>query len=67
VLILGGEPLGEQIVMWWNFVARTHDEVVSYRAAGATFGIQGAYELGVASFEPRRCMAEGNGTRKIDV
>jgi hypothetical protein len=33
VLILGGEPLGEQIVMWWNFVGRTHDEVVSYRAA----------------------------------
>ena len=33
VLILGGEPLGEQIVMWWNFVGRTHDEVVAYRAA----------------------------------
>jgi quercetin 2,3-dioxygenase len=33
VLILGGEPLGENIVMWWNFVGRTHDEVVSYRAA----------------------------------
>jgi redox-sensitive bicupin YhaK (pirin superfamily) len=33
VLILGGEPLGEQIVMWWNFVGRTHEEVVSYRAA----------------------------------
>jgi hypothetical protein len=33
VLILGGEPLGEQIVMWWNFVGRTHEEVVDYRAA----------------------------------
>ena len=33
VLILGGEPLGEQIVMWWNFVGRTHEEVVAYRAA----------------------------------
>ncbi|OUM39643.1 pirin family protein [Arthrobacter sedimenti] len=33
VLVLGGEPLGEQIVMWWNFVGRSHDEVVSYRAA----------------------------------
>jgi redox-sensitive bicupin YhaK (pirin superfamily) len=31
VLLLGGEPLGEQIVMWWNFVGRTHDEVVGYR------------------------------------
>ena len=30
-LLLGGRPLGEQIVMWWNFVGRTHDEVVAYR------------------------------------
>jgi len=27
VLLLGGEPLGEAIVMWWNFVARTHEEI----------------------------------------
>ena len=33
VLILGGEPLGEEIVMWWNFVGRSHDEVVAHRAA----------------------------------
>ncbi|MCZ2403193.1 pirin family protein [Paenarthrobacter sp. Z7-10] len=32
VLILGGEPLGEQIVMWWNFVGRTHQEVADFRA-----------------------------------
>jgi hypothetical protein len=32
-LLIGGEPLGEQIVMWWNFVARSHEEVVAYRAA----------------------------------
>ncbi len=32
VLVLGGEPFGEQIVMWWNFVGRSHDEVVGYRA-----------------------------------
>ena len=30
-LLIGGEPLGEQIVMWWNFVGRTHDEVVAFR------------------------------------
>src|SRR5690606_38953421 len=23
----GGEPRGEQIAMWWNFVGRSHDEV----------------------------------------
>jgi redox-sensitive bicupin YhaK (pirin superfamily) len=31
LLLLGGEPLGEQIVMWWNFVARTHEEIVEFR------------------------------------
>ncbi|HET8559141.1 MAG TPA: pirin family protein [Marmoricola sp.] len=33
VLLLGGRPLGEQIVMWWNFVGRSHEEVVAYRRA----------------------------------
>ncbi|HEY2225228.1 pirin family protein [Actinomycetospora sp.] len=32
LLLLGGAPFGEQIVMWWNFVARTHDEIVAFRA-----------------------------------
>ena len=32
VLVIGGAPLGEPIVMWWNFVGRTHDEVVAFRA-----------------------------------
>jgi hypothetical protein len=31
VLVLGGTPFGESIVMWWNFVGRTHDEIVGYR------------------------------------
>jgi redox-sensitive bicupin YhaK (pirin superfamily) len=31
-LLIGGTPFGEEIVMWWNFVARTHDEVVEMRA-----------------------------------
>ena len=26
-LLLGGRPFGEAITMWWNFVARTHDEI----------------------------------------
>lgn len=32
-LILGGTPFGEQITMWWNFVGRSHDEIVAYRDA----------------------------------
>lgn len=31
VLLIGGRPLGEEIVMWWNFVGSSHDEVVSAR------------------------------------
>jgi redox-sensitive bicupin YhaK (pirin superfamily) len=32
VLLLGGTPLGEQIVMWWNFIGRDHEEVARARA-----------------------------------
>lgn len=32
LLLLGGPPFGEAIVMWWNIVARTHEEVVAWRA-----------------------------------
>jgi len=30
-LLIGGQPLGEQIVMWWNFLGRSHDEIVEFR------------------------------------
>ncbi|WP_295017496.1 pirin family protein [uncultured Micrococcus sp.] len=32
-LLIGGEPLGEQIIMWWNFVGRTQEEIETWRAA----------------------------------
>ncbi len=32
LILLGGEPFAEAIVMWWNFVGRSHDEVVASRA-----------------------------------
>ena len=31
VVVLGGPPFGEQIVMWWNFVGRSHEEIVVSR------------------------------------
>jgi redox-sensitive bicupin YhaK (pirin superfamily) len=31
LLLLGGPPFGEEIVMWWNFVGRGHDEIVAFR------------------------------------
>ena len=33
VLLLGGPPFGEAIVMWWNFVGRSHDDIVTFRSA----------------------------------
>ncbi len=29
--VLGGAPLGERLLMWWNFVARTGDEIAQAR------------------------------------
>jgi redox-sensitive bicupin YhaK (pirin superfamily) len=30
-LLIGGQPLGERIVMWWNFIGRSHEEIVEFR------------------------------------
>ncbi|MEV0051884.1 pirin family protein [Saccharopolyspora shandongensis] len=31
-MLLGGVPFEEELVMWWNFVGRSHDEVAQARA-----------------------------------
>jgi redox-sensitive bicupin YhaK (pirin superfamily) len=31
VLLLGGVPFPEELVMWWNFVGRSHDDIVRFR------------------------------------
>jgi redox-sensitive bicupin YhaK (pirin superfamily) len=42
VLLLGGEPFGEPVLMWWNFVARSREEVdaayAAWRQRGERFG-----------------------------
>ena len=38
VLLLGGEPFAEEIVMWWNFIGRSHEEVAAYREQWAQRG-----------------------------
>jgi redox-sensitive bicupin YhaK (pirin superfamily) len=35
VMILGGQPFAEDIVMWWNFIGRSHAEIVEFRSAWA--------------------------------
>ena len=32
ILLIGGPPFPETIVMWWNFVARTQEEIAAARA-----------------------------------
>lgn len=42
LLLLGGAPFEEEIVMWWNFVARSHDEIAAARSewtSGDRFGV----------------------------
>jgi redox-sensitive bicupin YhaK (pirin superfamily) len=46
LLLLGGEPFDEQIVMWWNFIGRDHDEIVAAREdwmSGQRFGTVRGY------------------------
>lgn len=31
ILLLGGAPFDERIVMWWNLIARSHEEIVETR------------------------------------
>jgi hypothetical protein len=31
VMLIGGEPFTEPLLMWWNFVGRSHDEIVQFR------------------------------------
>jgi redox-sensitive bicupin YhaK (pirin superfamily) len=46
LLLVGGPPFGESILMWWNFVARTPEEIAAARAdweAHRRFGEVRAY------------------------
>ena len=31
ILLLGGEPFGEKILMWWNFIGRSHQDIAKAR------------------------------------
>ncbi|WP_299049803.1 pirin family protein [uncultured Nocardioides sp.] len=55
LLLLGGPPFGEEIVMWWNFVGRTHEEVVAYREVWQSQLVDGTQHdgrFGVVADEP---------------
>jgi redox-sensitive bicupin YhaK (pirin superfamily) len=51
-ILLGGPPFAEELVMWWNFVGRSHDDIATYRRLwqehdarfGAVEGYQGSVD-----------------------
>ncbi|WP_099332576.1 pirin family protein [Actinomyces minihominis] len=46
IILLGGIPFDEQIVMWWNLVGRSHDEIEEFRRRYQA-------ELGFETEDPR--------------
>ena len=49
LFLMGGEPFTEEIVMWWNFIGRTHEEIMAFRedwGAGRGFGEVGGFDGG---------------------
>ena len=47
IMLLGGEPFAEELIMWWNFVARSQEEIVHAREdwmKGARFGEVKGYD-----------------------
>ncbi|MCA5892008.1 pirin family protein [Isoptericola sp. NEAU-Y5] len=55
-VLIGGVPFDEDILMWWNFVGRTHDEIVRARddwtaqvGEGAGGDVETAYVAGASA------------------
>jgi redox-sensitive bicupin YhaK (pirin superfamily) len=46
LLLIGGAPFGEQIIMWWNFIGRTHEEIVRFRDEWQADVVAGARDDG---------------------
>ncbi|WP_193103506.1 pirin family protein [Brachybacterium sp. FME24] len=53
VIVIGGPPFEEEIVMWWNFVGRNHAEIVQYRSEWQReIGVEPAPEPAPPRFGP---------------
>jgi len=46
LLLIGGVPFGESIIMWWNFIGRTHEEIVGFRDEWQTDVVGGVRDDG---------------------
>jgi redox-sensitive bicupin YhaK (pirin superfamily) len=77
VLLLGGQPFTEELVMWWNFVGRSHGDIAAYRGMwenndnrfGAVDGYRGSIQrlpappLPNATLRPRPIPKENHDNR----
>lgn len=52
LLLLGGPPMSEHLLMWWNFVARDHDEIVAARDAWMSGDRFGGDRFGTVADDP---------------
>jgi redox-sensitive bicupin YhaK (pirin superfamily) len=50
VMLLGGEPFPDPIVMWWNFVGRSHEEIARFREDWQRHGDRFGAVRGYAGF-----------------
>ena len=65
LMLLGGEPLGEPLVMWWNFVARTAAEIQAAASdwQAGRFGAVAGYAgepLAAPALDPGRLIARAS-------
>ncbi|MFD5120428.1 pirin family protein [Streptomyces sp. NPDC058385] len=47
LMLLGGEPFDEELIMWWNFIGRTQDDIAQAREdwmSGSRFGEVKGYD-----------------------
>ncbi|MFD0030091.1 pirin family protein [Streptomyces sp. NPDC055059] len=47
LMLLGGEPFDEELIMWWNFIGRTQDDITQAREdwmSGSRFGEVKGYD-----------------------
>ena len=47
LVLIGGTPFTEELVMWWNFLGRSHDEIVAFRAQWHSDVIDAGDDVGI--------------------
>ena len=64
-ILIGGEPFGEEIVMWWNFIGRTHrgDRPVPRGMAGRRRSLRRRRRLRRQGWARSQCRRHGQAPR----